>query len=140
MKALNAKNDSGPVILFDGVCNLCDASVRFVIRRDPRGTFRFASLQSPTGRALLERHGMPVDDPASIVLVEQGRCYTKSDAALRIARALRWPWKLLGGLTIVPRFVRDGVYDIVARNRYRWFGRREVCSLPDPALAERFLP
>lgn len=144
MKESNATNDSEndvrPVILFDGVCNLCNASVRFVIRRDPRGAFRFASLQSPAGRALSQRYGMPVDDLSSVVLVDAGRCYMKSEAALRIAGALVWPWRLLGVLTIVPRFVRDRVYELVARNRYRWFGKQESCPLPAPELADRFLP
>jgi predicted DCC family thiol-disulfide oxidoreductase YuxK len=128
-----------PVILFDGVCNLCNASVQFVIRRDPGDVFRFASLQSPAGRTLLQRHGLPADQLASIVLVDGDRCLVKSDAALRIARALRWPWPLLGAASIVPRTIRDRVYEYVARNRYRWFGKRDSCSLPTGAVAHRFL-
>lgn len=128
-----------PVILFDGVCNLCNASVQFVIRRDPRSIFRFASLQSPVAHALLRQHGLPVDELASIVLVDDDRCYVKSDAALRIARALRWPWPLLGVFTLVPRTVRDRVYEYIARNRYRWFGKQDACSRPAPGMAHRFL-
>jgi predicted DCC family thiol-disulfide oxidoreductase YuxK len=126
-------------MLFDGVCNLCNASVRFVIRRDPGAVFRFASLQSPVGRSLLKEHGLPVDELASIVLIDGDRCYVKSDAALRIARALRRPWPLVGAFLIVPRAIRDHVYEFVARNRYRWFGKQDSCALPTPATASRFL-
>jgi predicted DCC family thiol-disulfide oxidoreductase YuxK len=128
-----------PVILFDGVCTLCNASVRFVIRRDPEGVFRFASLQSEQGRSLLQSHGLPLEELSSIVLVDEKRCYVKSDAALRIVRSLRWPWPLLAALTIVPRGLRDTVYEYVARNRYRWFGKDETCALPLPDWADRFL-
>lgn len=127
------------VVLFDGVCNLCSASVRFVVRRDPAGRFRFASLQSAAGRELLLRHGLDPDDLHSVVLVEGGRAYTRSDAALRIARGLRGAWPLLGLLRAVPRPVRDGAYRLVAANRYRWFGKRDACMLPSPGLRGRFL-
>lgn len=127
------------VVLFDGVCNLCSASVRFVLRRDPAGRFRFASLQSEAGRELLRRHGLDPDDLHSVVLVEDGRAYTRSDAALRIARGLGGGWPLLGALRAVPRPVRDRVYGLVAANRYRWFGKQDSCMLPTPELRERFL-
>jgi len=128
-----------PVLLFDGVCNFCHASVRFVIARDPRGAFRFASLQSAAGKAILERHRIPPGDVSSVVLVERGRVYRRSTAALRVARRLRAPWPLLYALVVVPRFLRDAAYAFLARHRYRWFGRKESCPLPDPGLRDRFL-
>ncbi len=126
-----------PVVLFDGVCNLCHGAVGFIIRRDPGGVFRFAPLQSAQGAALLgeRRAGLP----DSLVLVEHGRVYTQSTAALRIARRLRQPWPLAAGLIVLPRALRDWVYAWVAGNRYRWFGRRAVCELPSPGAGDRFL-
>jgi predicted DCC family thiol-disulfide oxidoreductase YuxK len=124
-----------PVVLFDGVCNLCNGMVRFVLARDPRGTFRFASLQSAAARRLLAG-AVP---PETIVLIEAGKTYTKSCAALRIARGLRFPWPLLYGFVAVPRPLRDLVYDWVARHRYAWFGKRESCMLPAPELRGRFM-
>ncbi len=126
-------------MLFDGVCNLCNGSVLFVIDRDPAGHFQFAPLQSDPGRQLLQRHGYAGADLSSIVLVDGGRLYTRSTAALRIARRLTWPWRLLHALIVVPRPVRDAVYGLIARNRYRWFGREEACRIPTPELRHRFL-
>jgi len=125
--------------LFDGVCNLCNWSVQFVIRRDRRGRFRFASLQSEAAARVL--HGFPAMDvrPDSVVLVEGARVYTRSSAAWRIARGLGFPWSLASVFVVVPRPVRDWVYDFVARNRYRWFGKRDVCMMPDPGVQRRFL-
>lgn len=131
--------DAGPVVLFDGVCNLCNASVLFIIKRDRAARFRFAALQSGAAAALpasAPHHG-PVPD--SIVLVEDGRVFTQSTAALRIARRLRFPWPVLYGLIVVPRPLRDAVYAWIARNRYRWFGKRDACMLPTPELRARFL-
>ncbi len=128
-----------PIILFDGVCNLCSGAVRFVIERDPEAEFRFASLQSERGRALLRRHGLPEDGMDTMVLVEAGRAYTNSSAALRVTRRLRRPWSWLRALLVVPRPLRDAVYGVVARHRYRWFGRREACLVPGPELRDRFL-
>jgi len=134
--------DSSPragVVLFDGVCNLCNGYVRFVVRRDPRRRFRFASLQSTFGASALLRHGLPADYLGSILLLEDGVLFAKSDAVLRIVRRLRWPWPAIGILVVVPRALRDLVYDWVARNRYRWFGKRESCMLPSADDAARFL-
>ena len=125
------------MLLFDGVCTLCSGSVRFVIERDPAGRFQFAPLQSEAARRLLERAPQPLPD--SLVLVEDGRLFTRSTAVLRIARGLRFPWPLAYVFVAVPRPVRDWVYDAVARNRYRWFGRRDVCMMPTPELRARFL-
>jgi predicted DCC family thiol-disulfide oxidoreductase YuxK len=131
-------------ILFDGVCNLCNGFVQFVIRHDPQGRFRFAALQSAEGQRLLAAHGSPlsaaaVASPESVVLVAGGRVYSHSAAVLHIARGLGWPWRLVGVGWLLPGRWRDGLYRFVARNRYRWFGRQESCLLPTPALRARFL-
>jgi predicted DCC family thiol-disulfide oxidoreductase YuxK len=127
-------------ILFDGVCNLCNASVQFVVARDPSARFTFAPLQSPSAAALLRGAGVAAPLPDSMVLVEDGRVHLRSAAALRVARGLRFPWPLAYALIIVPRVIRDRVYDVVAARRYRWFGRREACMIPTPDLKRRFLP
>jgi predicted DCC family thiol-disulfide oxidoreductase YuxK len=125
------------VLLFDGVCTLCSRSVRFVIERDPAGRFQFAPLQSEAARRLLEKAPEPLPD--SLVLLEDGRLFTRSTAVLRIARGLRFPWPLGYAFVAVPRPLRDWVYDILAGHRYRWFGRRDVCMVPTPELRSRFL-
>ena len=128
------------IILFDGVCNLCNGFVQFIIRRDPAGRFRFAALQSEAGQALLAAHGLaPVAEPESVLLLSGGRLYSHSDAVLQIARGLGWPWRLAGVGKVLPRTWRDALYRFVARHRYRWFGRQESCMLPTPALKNQFL-
>jgi predicted DCC family thiol-disulfide oxidoreductase YuxK len=128
-----------PVILFDGVCNLCNGFVQFVIARDPAARFRFAALQSDSARRLLARLDGLGGIPDSVVLVDRGRVYTRSSAALRIARELPFPWSLAHALIVVPQPLRDWVYDRVARHRYQWFGRKDVCMMPTPDLRARFL-
>ena len=127
------------IILFDGVCNLCNGFVQFVLEHDQQHKFSFAALQSPTGQRLLRESGLAPDQLSTIVVVEDGRARTKSDAILRIAGALGYPWKLLGATRVLPRPVRDAAYALVARNRYRLFGRRDECWLMTPELAGRFL-
>ena len=127
------------MILFDGPCNLCGGFVRFVIRRDPAGRFRFAALDSPAALRVLAQAGAGDVRADSIVLVEGGRAFLRSTAALRIARGLRFPWRLAYVLVLIPRPLRDSLYDLVARYRYRWFGRRSHCMVPTPRLRERFL-
>ena len=127
------------IVLFDGVCNLCNGVVRFILRRDPRKTFRFASLQSPVGQQLARDHGIDAANLGTIVLIESDRAYTKSTAALRIARRLAGPVRAMGIFLMIPAAIRDSVYDFVARRRYSWFGRKDACPLPDPALRDRFL-
>jgi predicted DCC family thiol-disulfide oxidoreductase YuxK len=127
------------VILFDGVCNLCSGFVRFVIARDPDGRFRFASLQSNAASELVGSRLAGTVLPNSIVLVDGARVFTRSAAALRIFRGLRFPWPLLFAFVVVPRPIRDLVYDFVAKRRYRWFGRQDVCMTPTPELRARFL-
>ncbi|MFN3197160.1 MAG: thiol-disulfide oxidoreductase DCC family protein [Bradymonadia bacterium] len=128
-----------PVILFDGVCNFCDGAVQFIIKRDRSGVFRFGALQSEAGREILLKHGLPADHLDSLVLVDEGRVYMRSTAALRIARRLRWPWPIFYGLMILPRFLRDPVYDWIGRNRYKWFGEKAECMIPSPEVRGRFL-
>ena len=128
-----------PVILFDGVCNLCTGSVRFVIERDSRKQFRFASLQSPVAEKLLGPQRNEADRFESVVLVVGERIYRKSSAALLIARRLDGLWPLLSVLLAIPRPLRDAVYDWIGRRRYRMFGKRAACWKPQPELADRFL-
>ena len=125
--------------MFDGVCNLCNGFVQFVIERDPSGRFQFAALQSDAARRVLAAHDAPNPLADSVVLIEEGRVYTGSTAALRIARGLRLPWPLAGVLLAIPRPLRDGIYAGVARRRYRWFGRREQCMVPTAATRSRFI-
>ncbi len=127
------------VVLFDGVCNLCHRSVQFIVKRDPGRRFRFAALQSERGRQLLTRHGLPPEGLESLVLIDGGLSYTKSDAALRIAGRLPAPWPILATALVIPRPLRDGLYGVIARNRYRWFGRKDSCLVPSGDLADRFL-
>jgi predicted DCC family thiol-disulfide oxidoreductase YuxK len=128
-----------PVVIFDGVCNLCSAVVRFVLDHDRRGRLLLAASQGEAGRALLARHPPRSSPDETLFLVERGRIRERSAAALGIARALGFPWSLLYALVIVPRPIRDALYDFVARRRYRWFGRSESCRLPREGEAGRFL-
>lgn len=128
-----------PVVLFDGVCNLCGCSVQRVIRHDRAGRFRFAALGSSGAERLLLAADAPSPLPDSMIVVDGGRCFTGSDAALRTARRLPFPFPLLGVFAVVPRPVRDALYRLVARNRYRWFGKRESCMVPTPELRSRFI-
>lgn len=135
---------SGPetaVVLFDGVCNLCNGFARFLIDHDPPpGRFRLAALQSDAGRALLRAHGVPADVVDTVVLIEGDRVSARSTAMLRILRRLGVPWSVLAAFLLVPRAIRDPAYEWLARHRYRWFGRREACVVPSPEVRARFLP
>jgi predicted DCC family thiol-disulfide oxidoreductase YuxK len=128
-----------PVVLFDGVCKFCNAGVNFIIDHDPRARLRFAALQSETGQSLLRQFGMPTKRLSTLVLVEGGRHYVKSTAALRICGHLSWPWPVLVGALFVPSFLRDAGYDLLAGNRYRWFGQLDACRVPTPEVRQRFL-
>lgn len=127
------------VVLFDGDCNVCNRSVQFVLKRDPRGRFRFASLQSEAGGAELLRCGHTGEIPDSIVLVTSTRVWFRTGAVLRIARRLTWPWPVLQVLLLVPRPLRDFFYNAFAARRYRWFGRVDKCLVPSPEVRARFL-
>lgn len=129
-----------PVILFDGVCNLCAGSVQFVLRREKAPTFRFASLQSAVGQDYLTRYATPeYYDINTIILVEGGVAYYKSSAALRIARSLSFPWSLLSIFLIIPEKLRDLAYDFIGQRRYKWFGKMDACWVPDKSVSGRFL-
>jgi predicted DCC family thiol-disulfide oxidoreductase YuxK len=130
--------NKGDVVLFDGVCNLCSKSVQFIIKRDKAKLFRFASLQSGFGQKILQQHGMSDINFNSFILLQNGTLYTKSTGALKVAAQLNGlKWSKI--FFAVPAFIRDGVYGIIARNRYKWFGKKEACWLPTPALKYRFL-
>ena len=130
---------TGPLLLFDGVCNLCDRSVQFVLDHESAGEIRFASLQSRVGRAVLAEHGLAGADIDSVVFVVNGRALVQSDAALAVAARLEAPWRWLALGRFVPHSLRDRAYTWVARNRYRWFGTREACRLPSAETRARFL-
>jgi predicted DCC family thiol-disulfide oxidoreductase YuxK len=128
-----------PIILFDGVCNLCNATVQFVLTRDPAGQFTFATLQSETGRILQQAYALPVDKMDTFVLIDGENVYVRSTGALELLRRLGGGWQFLYGLKIIPQAWRDWVYNWVARNRYRLFGKREMCMMPSPDVQSRFL-
>ncbi|HTN00070.1 MAG TPA: thiol-disulfide oxidoreductase DCC family protein [Pedobacter sp.] len=131
--------DEEAVIFFDGVCNLCNGAVQFTIQRDHHSLFRFSSLQSDFAKAKLKPLNIDPDQGDSFVLLENGKVYQRSTAALRVARRLNGFWPLLYGFIIVPRFLRDAIYNFVAKNRYKWFGKKETCWVPTPELRERFI-
>ncbi|MDC6351453.1 thiol-disulfide oxidoreductase DCC family protein [Zeaxanthinibacter sp. PT1] len=137
---MESLNRNKKIILFDGVCNLCNGAVQFVIRRDKSHQFVFASLQSNVGQQLVLERRINTEELDSIILIEPSVAYyAKSDAALKIGQAFGGGWKLLAIFEWIPRPLRDAVYDLVARNRYRWFGRKEACMIPTPDLQARFL-
>ena len=127
------------VILFDGVCNFCNAIVNFIIRQDKKNIFLFCALQSDSGKKFLEQYKINWKLSDSFVVIENGRAYQKSSAALRLYNKLPWYWKWTQIFWIVPKFIRDGVYNFIAKNRYRWFGKKEKCMIPAPGVREKFL-
>jgi predicted DCC family thiol-disulfide oxidoreductase YuxK len=127
-----------PILLFDGICNLCNGLVRFVVKFDGDGRYRFAPLQSDVGRLLQERFDLDPDDVDTVVLVDGNDYYLKSEAILRVMRHLDGPWPLLSPLRYLPRSVRDFGYDVVATYRYRVFGKKDHCPVPDPEIRDRF--
>ncbi|MFT5424173.1 MAG: putative DCC family thiol-disulfide oxidoreductase YuxK [Phycisphaerales bacterium] len=136
-------SDSNPIVLYDGLCGFCDAGVQKILRRDTRGVLRFASLQSEAGEALLQRHSID-NDMSTMVLIEGGSAYLRSRAALRTLSRLGWPWRAVGWLRVLPAWLTDPFYRLVARNRYRipfggGRGRLGACRVPQPGQAERFL-
>ncbi len=135
----NSPPSPGPIVLFDGVCKFCDASVNFLIDHDKTGRIHFAALQSDLGQRLLTRFGLSRDRIDSIVLVEGKRYSTESTAALRLTRYMDGYWLILGAFLFVPAFLRDFMYEILARNRYRWFGVLDACRVPTPEIRTRFL-
>ena len=128
-----------PVVLFDGVCNLCNSSVQFLIRNDKKKQLRFASLQSDFGQEVLRKFNLPQTDFNSFVLLEGEKVYLRSSAALRIAYYLGGFWKIFQIFWIIPPFIRNAIYNFIAQNRYKWFGKKTECMMPSPELRERFL-
>jgi predicted DCC family thiol-disulfide oxidoreductase YuxK len=134
-----ADRGAHPIVLFDGVCNLCHGTVRFLLDRDPAARFRFAPLQSDVGQALLAHFDLDPTALDNVVLIDADGLHVRSDAVLRCARLLRAPWNWSWALTAIPRPLRDAAYDFVARNRYRWFGKKDACPMPRPEWRARFL-
>lgn len=130
---------SSRIILFDGVCVLCESSVRFIIKRDKAGLFKFAQAQSKIGKQLQSDRGIDALTSGTMILIKDDKAYCKSDAALEIARDLNGPWKALVFFKIVPTCLRNAVYDFIAKRRYRWFGKKETCMIPDDSFKQRFL-
>ena len=128
-----------PVILFDGVCNFCSFWVNFAIKRDRKKKLKFAPLQGEAANNLLPQHNINPASLSSVVFIDHGKAWTQSSAAIRICKHLDGGWKLLYGLIIIPKFIRDFIYNIIARNRYKWFGKKESCMVPTQELRERFL-
>ncbi|TVZ23260.1 putative DCC family thiol-disulfide oxidoreductase YuxK [Dokdonia sp. Hel_I_63] len=127
------------IILFDGVCNLCNGAITFIIKRDKNDVFRYAPLQSEVGKNLAAKHKIDLDKVDSIILVTDQSAVAKSTAALRIAKQLSGGWHLLAVFLILPRFLRNAVYDFIASNRYKWFGKKDACMIPTPELKSKFL-
>lgn len=127
------------IILFDGVCNLCNSSVNFIIDHDKNDVFKFASLQSDAGQELLKKFDLSTKDFDSIIFVDNGKFYTKSSAVLRIVKDFPGLWKLLYASIIIPPFIRNFIYEIIANNRYKWFGKKDSCRIPTPELKSKFL-
>lgn len=129
----------GPVILFDGLCNLCTGSVQFIIRHDPRHQFRFAALQSDFGQQVMKEFNLPTAAFGSFILLKEGKIYTRSSGALLATRKLNGAWPLLYAFMIVPPFIRNTVYNWIAKNRYKWFGKKKECWIPTPELNSLFI-
>lgn len=133
-----AEEDEG-IVIFDGTCAFCEGAVKFIARRDPGGHFRFDASQTPAGRAKLAAFGVDVERARSLVLIEGGHVYLRSTAALRIARRLVWPWRLVGALLIVPPPIRDPFYRLIAAIRHRLAGRSNACDIPPPEIRGRMI-
>jgi predicted DCC family thiol-disulfide oxidoreductase YuxK len=135
----DSPSGESPVVIFDGVCNFCSATVRIILKNDRHGRIRFAPLQSPAGGELFRRHGIDPVKADTFLFIEGGRALTRTDASLAIARHLRFPWNLYRLVAVLPRGLRNAAYDLIARNRYRWFGKRSTCFVPTPEERSRFL-
>jgi len=136
---MNQLSTGNKIILFDGVCNLCNNSVQFIIKRDKKKQFRFASLQGNFGQEFLKKYSLPADNFNSFILLEDKKIYTRSTGALRMLKHLGGGWSLFYAFMILPKFIRDGIYNWIAKNRYKWFGKKDACMIPTPELKERFL-
>ena len=128
-----------PTILFDGVCNFCNNAVNFTIRKNTKANILFAPMQSEAGQKLLQQYNLPADDMQSFIFIDEGKIYKQSTAALKVCRYLRGLWPLCYGFMVVPKFIRDGIYNWIAKNRYKWFGIRQACMIPTAEVKARFL-
>ncbi|MEP7237953.1 MAG: thiol-disulfide oxidoreductase DCC family protein [Ferruginibacter sp.] len=128
-----------PVILFDGVCNFCNSAVNFTIKRNKKANIVFAPMQSAAGEKLLQQYNLEENDMKSFIFIENDTVYKQSTGALKVCRHLRGLWPLCYGFIIVPKFIRDGIYNWIAKNRYKWFGVRQECMIPTPQVKARFL-
>jgi predicted DCC family thiol-disulfide oxidoreductase YuxK len=128
-----------PVVLFDGVCNYCNGMVNFVIRQDKKKQFLFTPLQSEAGKRILQANNLTGQARDSFIIYDKGKIYQRSTAALKLYNKLPWYWKWTQAFWIVPKFLRDAIYDLIARNRYKWFGKKDECMIPSPEVKERFL-
>jgi predicted DCC family thiol-disulfide oxidoreductase YuxK len=133
------KMNTQPVILFDGVCNFCNSAVNFVIKRNAKANIMFTPMQSAAGQKLLKQYNLPEDEMKSFIFIENNTVYKQSTGALKVCRYLRGLWPLCYCFIIVPRFIRDGIYNWIAKNRYKWFGKKEFCMIPTPEIKARFL-
>ena len=133
------KEESHAIILFDGVCNFCNDRINFIIRHDKKDYFRFAALQSDIGKKILADHHILQPDPDTFILIENQKIYNRSSAALRIAKNLDGAWPVMYGFIIIPPFIRDIVYKIIAKNRYKWWGKKESCMIPTIEVKAKFL-
>ena len=131
--------ENNPIILFDGVCNFCNSSVNFVIERDKKSVIKFAALQSDAGQQLLQQFNLSPPEFNSFIFIAAGNIYTASTAALKVCKYLTALSPLLYGFIIVPRFIRDGIYNWISKNRYKWFGKKDQCMIPTPEVRSRFL-
>ncbi|NOT51818.1 MAG: thiol-disulfide oxidoreductase DCC family protein [Chitinophagaceae bacterium] len=132
--------EDNSIVLFDGVCNFCNYWVNFAIKRDKKRKLRFAPLQGETAKKLLLQFNIQPTSLSSVIFIDKGKIYTQSSAAIRICKYLDGGWKLCYGLIIIPKLIRDFFYNIIARNRYKWYGKKDECMIPAPGVKERFLP
>ena len=133
------ESNKHPIVLFDGVCNFCNSTVNFLLKQDKHVVLKFAALQSDAGQLLLRQYKLPPDNFDSFILIENGKAYKSSTAGLRLYNKLPWYWKWTQIFWIVPRPIRDAVYNLIARNRYRWFGKKDSCMIPSASIRSRFL-
>ena len=131
--------NNNSIILFDGVCNFCNSAVNFALARDKKRGIKFAPLQSNAGQALLKEYNLPTEEMKSFVFIDNGVAYTRSTAAIKVCSHLSGLWPMSKAFLIVPKFIRDGLYEWIAKNRYKWFGKKESCMIPTPEVRERFL-
>lgn len=132
-------SQNNSIVLFDGVCNLCNGFVQFCIEQDQTGQIKYASLQSDIGQILLKKHHLDHTSLATVVLIQDNQAYVQSDVPLQLFKKFGGFWRVLYGFVIIPKFIRDRIYDFIAKNRYKWFGKQESCWMPTPELKSRFL-